>query len=159
MKDVNKKVSRWTKMEKKEMTLKALTTLLRASSSVEKVVKTDMASYGVNPTEFAVMELLYNKGKQPIQMVGKKILLASSSITYVIDKLEEKNFVQRVADAEDRRVTFADLTQDGRQKMEEIFPQHASKIEELFSKLSKEDIQQLRESLKKIGYTAAEKIE
>lgn len=145
-------------MERKDEALKALTTLLRASSSVEKVVKADMTSYGLNSTEFAVMELLYNKGKQPIQMVGKKILLASSSITYVIDKLEEKNFVRRVADAKDRRVTFAELTEDGCKKMEEIFPQHAETIEELFADLSTKDIQRLRESLKKVGFTATGKM-
>jgi MarR family 2-MHQ and catechol resistance regulon transcriptional repressor len=143
---------------RKEDTLKALTTLLRASSSVEKVVRLDMTSYGLNSTEFAVMELLYNKGRQPIQMVGKRILLASSSITYVIDKLEEKKLVERVADEKDRRVTFADLTEIGRQKMEEIFPQHAQTIEKLFEGLSDEEINQLRQTLKRIGYTAAEKI-
>lgn len=145
-------------MTRKEDTLKALTTLLRASSSVEKVVRLDMTSYGLNSTEFAVMELLYNKGRQPIQMVGKRILLASSSITYVIDKLEEKKLVERVADEKDRRVTFADLTEIGRQKMEEIFPQHAQTIEKLFEGLSDEEINQLRQTLKRIGYTAAEKI-
>jgi MarR family 2-MHQ and catechol resistance regulon transcriptional repressor len=143
---------------RKENTLKALTSLLRASSSVEKVVRLDMTSYGLNSTEFAVMELLYNKGRQPIQMVGKRILLASSSITYVIDKLEEKKLVERVADEKDRRVTFADLTEMGRQKMEEIFPQHAQTIEKLFEGLSDEEINQLRQTLKRIGYTAAEKI-
>lgn len=146
-------------MSRKEEALKALTTLLRASSSVEKAVKTDMTSYGLNSTEFAVMELLYNKGKQPIQMIGKKILLASSSITYVIDRLEEKGYVKRIADETDRRVTFVELTNDGCQKMEEIFPQHADTIEELFKECSVKEIEELRVTLKKVGYTAAERIE
>lgn len=145
-------------MNREEEVLKALTTLLRASSSVEKVLKTDMTSYGLNSTEFAVMELLYNKGKQPIQMIGKKILLASSSITYVIDKLEEKGYVKRVADETDRRVTFAELTNEGSGKMKEIFPQHTQTIEELFEKLTVEEIRQIRSGLKKVGYTAAERI-
>ena len=46
----------------------------------------------MNPTEFAVLELLYHKGNQPLQQIGDKILLASGSITYVVDKLEKKNF-------------------------------------------------------------------
>lgn len=145
-------------MKRKDEALKALTALLRSSSSVEKAVKADMTSYGLNSTEFAVMELLYNKGKQPIQMVGKKILLASSSITYVIDKLEEKGFVSRMADPKDRRVTFAELTDEGCKIMEQIFPKHAQAIEGFFEDFSTEEIHQLRELLKKVGYTAARKI-
>lgn len=71
--------------------LKALTVLLRASQSVQDVVRKDMQQYGLNQTEFAVLELLYHKGEQPIQHIGKKILIASSSITYVVDKLEKKS--------------------------------------------------------------------
>lgn len=142
-------------MEKENEVLKTLTVLLRASSSVEKMLKADMMTYGLNATEFVVMELLYNKGKQPIQMISKKILLASSSITYVIDRLEEKGFVQRIADLKDRRVTFAQLTEKGYKNMEDIFPKHTETIEKLFEELSDEEINQLKDSLKKIGYTAS----
>lgn len=145
-------------MTRNEDSLKALTTILRASSSVERVVKEDMISYGLNATEFTVMEYLYNKGKQPIQMIGKKILLASSSITYVIDRLEEKGLVQRVADVKDRRVTFAELTKEGYCKMEDIFPKHAQTIEKVFKNLSDSDLNKLRTLLKEVGYEAAKLI-
>ncbi|WP_208558773.1 MarR family winged helix-turn-helix transcriptional regulator [Marinilactibacillus kalidii] len=146
-------------MTRNEDSLKALTTILRAASSVERVVKEDMTSYDLNATEFTVMEYLYNKGKQPIQMIGKKILLASSSITYVIDRLEEKGLVKRVADVKDRRVTFAELTEDGHKKMAEIFPQHAETIEKLFKELSDSDLNKLRALLKEVGYKAAKLLE
>lgn len=143
-------------MTKHKEELKALTILLRASSSVEKVVKKDMASHGLNATEFTVLELLYSKGRQPIQMIGKQILLASSSITYVVDRLEEKGMVMRVADNLDRRVTFCELTDEGKALMEEIFPKHAEKIAELFEECSQEEIQCLQSILKKVGYRAAD---
>lgn len=136
--------------------LKALTILLRASSSVEKVVKNDMSSYGLNATEFTVLELLYNKGRQPIQMIGKQILLASSSITYVVDRLEEKGFVSRIADKFDRRVTFCELTEEGHKLMQEIFPKHAEKIAELFDECTEDEIQTLQRTLKKVGYKAVD---
>lgn len=135
--------------------LKALTILLKASSSVEKVVKRDMSSYGLNATEFTVLELLYSKGKQPIQKIGQQVLLASSSITYVVDRLEEKGFVNRVADQSDRRVTFCELSDNGEKLMEEIFPKHAEKIAELFESCSKEEVLALQATLKKVGYKAA----
>jgi len=84
--------------------LDTVSVILRASQSIQDVIRKDAARYELNPTEFAVLELLYHQDEQPIQMIGKKILI-SSSITYVIDKLEQKKFVVRKACPEDRRVT------------------------------------------------------
>lgn len=143
-------------MKREKNSLKALTIILRASTSITKMVKKDMDSYGVNPTEFMVLELLYNKGSQAIQVIGNKVLLASSSITYVIDQLEKKGFVQRKQYPEDRRVTLVSLTVEGKELMDEIFPQHSSAIQQLFEDLSDKELVKLSDDIKKIGYKAAE---
>lgn len=143
-------------MNREEASLRALTILLRASSSVSSMLKKDMQSYGVNPTEFTVMEVLYSKGPQPIQIIGNKVLLASSSITYVIDQLEKKEYVERKVNEQDRRVTLVSLTQTGHEFMEKVFPQHSTLIQDLFGNLSEEEISQLSEALKVIGFKAVD---
>src|SRR5690625_7746045 len=90
--------------EDQQLSLKLFVVLSRALESVEKQVIKDIKSHNMNLTEFAVMEFLYNKGEQPIQVIGKKVLLASSSITYVVDKLEQKGYLERIARSEERRV-------------------------------------------------------
>lgn len=134
--------------------LKAVTVILRASRAIQEVNKKDIAAYGLNQTEFAVMELLYHKGDQPIQIIGKKILITSGSITYVVDKLEQKEYVFRKACPKDRRVTYAVLTNKGKTLMDRIFPQHERKLEEIFEQLDDEDITLTIELLKKIGHHA-----
>lgn len=146
-------------MNRDEASLRALTILLRASSSVSSMLKKDMQSYGLNPTEFTVMEVLYNKGAQPIQVIGNKVLLASSSITYVIDQLEKKKYVERKVNENDRRITLVSLTSSGQEFMEEVFPQHSEIIQELFGDLSQSDIENLSESLKEIGFKAIDLFE
>lgn len=59
-------------MEQRNQALHAITVLLRASRSLEDLLKKDVAEYGLNATEFAVLELLYHKGEQPIQVIGKR---------------------------------------------------------------------------------------
>ena len=142
-------------MNDTEKALKTLTVLLKSSSSVQDVVKKDMTKYGVNPTEFSVLELLYNKGDQPIQYIGKKILLASSSITYVVDKLEKKEFIKRTPSATDRRVTNISISEKGTVFMQATFPQHEKLISNLFDVLSKEEKTTLITLLKKVGYHAS----
>ncbi|WP_153733619.1 MarR family winged helix-turn-helix transcriptional regulator [Sporosarcina obsidiansis] len=134
--------------------LKAVTVILRTSQSILEVIRKDVAQYGLNPTEFSVLELLYHKGDQPIQMLGKNVLISSSSTTYVVDKLEQKNYVVRKGCQEDRRVTYAALTNAGREFMDDIFPQHQVIISKIFEDLEANEVQDTIAFLKRIGYKA-----
>jgi len=107
-----------------ELSLKLLIVLSRAFHKVAERIKEDIRSHNLNTTEFAVLELLYHKGDQPIQQIGKKILLSSGSITYVIDKLEEKKLVSRKNCPKDRRVIYATITDEGKRLMDVVFPEH-----------------------------------
>lgn len=137
-----------------QLSLKLFIVLSRALESVKKQVVKDIKRYDLNLTEFAVLELLYHKGEQPIQIIGKKVLLASSSITYVVDKLEEKGLLERIACPNDRRVIFGRLTEKGQELMKEIFPQHEKAMAQIFSSLSKEEKVQAIELVKRIGLYA-----
>ncbi len=75
--------------------LKLYIVLSRAYKAVNEHVNKFITANGLNPTEFAVLELLYHKGDQPLQQIGGKILLASGSITYVVDKLEQKGLLKK----------------------------------------------------------------
>lgn len=138
-------------MDRTQISLNTFVGLNRTLDHLMKIVKTDVQRYGLNVTEFAVMELLYNKGYQPIQRIGNRVLIASSSITYVVDKLEEKGCVVRQRNENDKRVTNASLTDKGRSMMDEIFPDHASTLESTFSVLTDEEITVLQTALKKLS--------
>lgn len=131
--------------------LKTVTVLLRASQSIQEIVKQEMAAYGLNPTEFSVLELLYHKGDQPIQIVGKKVLLTSGSMTYIIDRLESKGYLTRKACPSDRRVTYASLTSEGDALMSRIFPVHEQRMNELLDGL---ELDETITQLKAIGKRA-----
>jgi MarR family transcriptional regulator, 2-MHQ and catechol-resistance regulon repressor len=141
-------------MELPNLNLKALTVLVKATNALHDAIKRDVAKAGLNPTEFSVLELLYHRGKQPIQLIGKKVLIASSSITYVIDKLVSKKYVERIACPEDRRITFVELTTEGQVLMETIFPEHEKAINRVFQGMEKQEIEAMIETIKKIGYQA-----
>ena len=139
------------KVDRTQISLNTFVGLNRTLDHLMKIVKTDVQRYGLNVTEFAVMELLYIKGDQPIQRIGNRVLIASSSITYVVDKLEEKGCVVRQRNEKDKRVTNASLTDKGRSMMDEIFPDHASTLESTFSVLTDEEITVLQTALKKLS--------
>jgi MarR family transcriptional regulator, 2-MHQ and catechol-resistance regulon repressor len=134
--------------------LKLYIVLSRAYKALNEQVNKIIQTYGLNPTEFAVLELLYHKGDVPLQQIGGKILLASGSITYVVDKLEQKGLLKRIACPKDRRVTYAQITDEGKSFIEGIFPEHAKYIDQLMSSLSETEKVEAIDLLKKLGLPA-----
>jgi len=125
--------------------------LSRASQWVNAHADRDIRRHGLNRTEFGVLELLYHKGAQPIQQIGGKVLMSSGNITYVVDKLQKREFVQRRVSSEDRRLIYAEITDKGKTFIEEVFPQHADVICEAVAGLTEEEMAAASQLLKKLG--------
>lgn len=133
------------------LALKLFTVLARTHNTLMELDRRDIRRFGLNQTEFAVLELLYHKGAHPLQQIGEKILITSGSITYVINKLEKKELLKRNPYEEDRRVIYATLTERGQTLMEEIFPQHAETLTRAFQGLTAGEKQVAIELIKKVG--------
>lgn len=130
--------------------------LSKAYKAMAEHAERDIRNYGLNPTEFAVLELLFHKGPQALQQIGSKILLASGSITYVVDKLEKHGYLHRQACTEDRRVTYAIISKKGEELLSRIFPSHAEAIFKAAAGLEPFEQEQIHRLLKKLGVHARE---
>lgn len=138
-------------MNDTEQALKLFVVLSKAYKVIMNEAVKDMRRHGLSPTEFAVLELLYHKGGTPLQRIGEQILLTSGSITYTIDKLESKGLLRRVPCPDDRRVTYAEMTPQGKALFDDIFPIHAQAITRIMGGLSTEEKTTAVELLKKLG--------
>ena len=134
-----------------ERALKLFIVLSRASKVILEEAHRTSEKHGLNPTEFAVLELLHHTGRQPIQKIGQKILLRSGSMTYVVDKLEKRGLLERVNCEADKRVTYMAITTAGEELMISIFPEHAANIKSIMTSLTIEEQNQAIELLRKLG--------
>lgn len=134
--------------------LELFTVLSRAYNWVNAHATRDHRRYGLNPTEFGILELLYHKGPMPLQQIGEKILISSGNITYSVDKLEQKHLLARRPAQNDRRVIFAELTEEGTALLKDIFPQHAEVLRAATAGLTSEEKAQAITLLKKLGLAA-----
>lgn len=137
-----------------ERSLRLFRVLNRAFRSVSEHSTRDIKTYGLNPTEFAVLELLYHKGPIPLQQIGSRLLILSGGVTYTVDKLENAGYVRRRNCLEDRRVTYAEVTDEGKRLMEQIFPKHALALHQAMSGLSEDEKEQAVQLFKKLGMEA-----
>jgi MarR family 2-MHQ and catechol resistance regulon transcriptional repressor len=141
-------------MSTADLDLQLFRVLARAYQAVADRDRRNIRGYGFNPTEFAVLELLYHKGPHPLQEIGGKILITSGSITYVINKLETKGLVTRQPATHDRRIAYATLTPEGRQLIAGLFPAHAANIGRILAGLDAAEKRTAVDLLKKLGFHA-----
>ena len=133
------------------LSLKSFVVLLKASKVVQDRTKKDISNYDMHTSEFTVLEALYSNGKQTIRQITDAVLINSGSITYVIDKLEVKGLLERKDCKEDRRAVHIQITDKGKQFMDEIFPKHQLVIEDIFSDIMEEEKKVLINLLKRVG--------
>ena len=136
--------------------LKLWVVLARAYQAIERHAVAHAAGRGLTSAEFGVLEALYHKGPLLLGEVQRKLLISSAGITYVVDRLERKGFVERRPCPTDRRARYAALTQDGSALIERIFPEHARRMEQALSGLSPREQQRVTDLLRKLGLRASE---
>lgn len=140
--------------EHEDLPLYLLVVLARSFNAVMTHSNRSINSHGLNSTEFGVLDVLYHKGPQPLQKIGEKVLISSGNITYVVDKLQKKNLLIRRSSEEDRRVIYAELTAEGRELFERIFPEHKERMARAVSGLTDEEKAQAAHLLRKLGRSA-----
>ncbi|WP_288221669.1 MarR family winged helix-turn-helix transcriptional regulator [uncultured Clostridium sp.] len=133
-----------------DVNLKLVIAMARTYDDLFFQIEKNVQEFGLNISEFGVLEMLYHKGDQPVQKVAEKILVTSGTITYVINKLEKKNLVIRRKCDKDKRVFYVSLTEEGREFIHHIFPKHKDFINNLFKDLDEENKKQLLENLIKL---------
>ena len=123
----------------KEVDLKLVIATARLYNSMFSGIEKNVQSFGVSPSEFGVLEMLYHKGEQPVQKIAEKILVTSGTITYVINQLEKKELVYRKKCKKDKRVFYVCLTPKGEELIAEIFPLHKNYLNQLFQDIELND--------------------
>ncbi|MDR6999196.1 MarR family transcriptional regulator [Neobacillus niacini] len=124
--------------------------LMQTSKAIQERIKEEMINNKLSITEFSVLEVLYHKGKQTIQQIGHCILFSSGSMTYVIDKLEQKGLLKRNDCPNDRRVIHVTLTDKGNELMKEIMPKHHEFVNNMFQSINSDEAKTLVQLLEKV---------
>jgi MarR family 2-MHQ and catechol resistance regulon transcriptional repressor len=132
--------------------------LWKAARAVEQNAISSVSGLGLGLSDFAVLEVLLHKGPQPVNVIGKKVLLTSGSITTAIDRLESRKLVHRTPHPEDQRARLVQLADRGKRLIEDAFRQHALDMEETMAVLAPSERLELIRLLKKVGIFAAARL-
>jgi DNA-binding MarR family transcriptional regulator len=98
--------------------------------------------YNVSSAQLNCLLALYENGPLSPSQIAKHILVNSSTVTGIIDRLEQKGLVRRLRISQDRRVITIELTKNGKVLAENAPPPVQQKIIDGLNKLSEEQIDQ-----------------
>lgn len=132
----------------------ALDTLIKLTRATNTLLAR-IAHHNTHPdltvSQFGTLEAIYHLGTMSQTDICGKLLKSGGNTTLVIDNLEKRDLVRRRRDPNDRRVVMVELTDEGRELIEGIFPGHVQAVTEEMAALTPEEQLQLGDLCKKLG--------
>jgi DNA-binding MarR family transcriptional regulator len=94
----------------------AATSIMRAQQVVLAAVDGVLRPLGLTFARYEglVLLLFSRRGALPLGTMGRRLMIHPTSVTNIVDRLEEQGLVRRLPHPTDRRTTLAELTEDGR---------------------------------------------
>jgi DNA-binding MarR family transcriptional regulator len=87
-----------------------------------------------------LIELYEAEGRRlRLHELAQRVVLSRSSITRLVDQLEDKGYLERQADPEDRRGSYAAITTAGEDALRKAWPHYAAAIERHFGRFLSEE--------------------
>jgi MarR family 2-MHQ and catechol resistance regulon transcriptional repressor len=128
--------------------------LWKATRAVEARAFQSIEGTGLCASDFGLLEALLHKGPLPVNVVGKKLLLTTGSISSAVDRLARRGLLRRKDHPQDRRVRLVELTARGRRLIRPAFARHAADLEGIVGVLTPGERALLVALLRKLGQAA-----
>jgi DNA-binding MarR family transcriptional regulator len=142
-----------TKIKKKEELIQEIIfQIRRLVQAREHHTKELNKQYQVSTPQLNCLLALYEKGPLPPSRIAKEVLVESSTVTGIIDRLEQKGFVRRVRSAQDRRKIFIELTESGQILAESAPPLVQQKIYDGLKDLEGKNLEVILEGLSRLTH-------
>jgi DNA-binding MarR family transcriptional regulator len=106
--------------------------------------------YSITSAQLNCLLALYENGPLPPSQIARHIMVNSSTVTGVIDRLEQKKLVQRQRNSPDRRIINIQLTPDGKKMAEVAPPPIQQRVVDGLQQLSSKELNQIIRSLTKL---------
>ncbi len=119
---------------------------LRRSSAAGVLLSQAVARrVGLNSSDMECLDLILIDGPASAGEIGRRTGLTSGAVTGLIDRLEGKGLVERVADPRDRRKVLVRARPDKLARIAAMFEPLAAAMTDLMSRYTREQLQTIAE--------------
>jgi DNA-binding MarR family transcriptional regulator len=147
--------SRPFRSKKQEATI----ALLRTASVVGRSLSRVVEPWGLSLAQYNALRIIRGAGADGIATlaVRERMIEEGTTITRILDKLEQSGYIQRERALPDRRQVMCEVTTDGRRLLDKIDPLVDAADEEAVASLSARDAAQLINLLDTVRAANAER--
>jgi DNA-binding MarR family transcriptional regulator len=109
-----------------------------------------LAPWDITPSHARALGVLARHSEIRLSELSDRLRIAPRTATEVVDALQERGFVRRHADPDDRRATLVSLTGEGKRVSDAIRSTRAAEAERFFGTLSAADRAHLSRILRSV---------
>jgi DNA-binding MarR family transcriptional regulator len=137
-------------MNKQKAISEIMQCLRRIFKAIQQYSEAVLKEFGVTGPQLWALRTIYDEGRLSMGELSQRMYLHMSTVSGVVDRLEEKGYVERTRGDEDRRVVKISLTKAGK-KLVQRGPEAAQgKLLHGLESLSQREVLIIRSSLEKV---------
>jgi DNA-binding MarR family transcriptional regulator len=129
----------------------AATSIMRAQQIVLARVDEALKPFGLTFARYEALVLLTfsRQGALPLGKMGERLMIHPTSVTNIVDRLEQQGLVRRVDHPSDRRTTLCEITSEGRALVDEA-TEAVTAVDLGITGLTGREVEQLTSLLEKL---------
>ena len=113
-------------------------------------------SVGLSMAQFSILLQLHHKGACGMSEVSERFEITPAAASQLVEKLVQGSFISRYEDPNDRRAKVLDITDKGRELLQQGIDERYRWMEQLSERLTDEEQAQISESLDILTRVAAD---
>lgn len=125
--------------------------LTGAQHRVFQILKKDLEKYDLTPIQYGVLRSIWSYGYKNPKDIAEKFGIENSTISGILERMENKGLLVRNIDSEDRRFIRIELTEAGRELEKPVNATVDAFNKRVLAPFSKEEVEMLREILGRIA--------
>ncbi len=115
-----------------------------------KLLDLDRQSRPLTKAEFFLMNMLYDGKPASVTVLANRLRVSKTTVSKLIHCVEEKGYVQRITDTNDRRITYIQLTAQGKTLTRSCIISNKKSLVDLVDRIGEEDTNELIRIMSKI---------
>ncbi|MDK2946085.1 MarR family winged helix-turn-helix transcriptional regulator [Geotoga petraea] len=123
-----------------------------------KAVKNEVKDKNLTSSQVMVIAILSHRKEMKTSELSKELGLSNSTVSGIVDRLEEKKLIERIRSKEDRRVIKVRVNKEFKTSMASKYMDVEEKITNIINKSPKEDIDFILKGLENLKKLLEEEI-
>jgi MarR family transcriptional regulator, organic hydroperoxide resistance regulator len=118
---------------------------------VEKAMAAGLAPLGLKLPHYDILANVFRFDGLTQQELANRLLVGRSNLSMLLPELENRGFLKRTPDIQDKRIRRLRLTAEGRALAERALAVHVAVIEDMMLALTSEECERLGDYMRRVG--------